>query len=357
MEAGWSGNRGLGLLAPENISMYPASLFTPAYSGAMTTSMASPNAGQTLSTSTVGPTMLAGILEYPYPQYGTVTVLGTNAGSSTFNALNFRLEHRMSHGLTFLLNYTYSHALDDVGGPEASSGSGQDAEGLNGKRNQSIYPFQSTWGLSAADQPNRLVLTFLYQLPFGQGRHWMGSPSTTPEKIADRIAGGWQFAGNYTYVSGTPVQWWGTTNINTNNTILVETTYGSYATSNHNLGNPAYTGDSGSLVGPAQDPSKFTSRFNAANMVTAQNFVAGNLPFDDPSLRNPSFYQMDLSLMKNFYVGSEKRYFQVRAEAQNAFNIRGFGPYNNDLGTSLFGLITNAGNSPRAIQLSARFVF
>ncbi|MGC9998650.1 MAG: carboxypeptidase-like regulatory domain-containing protein [Bryobacteraceae bacterium] len=357
LEAGWSGNRGLGLLAPNNISMYPANLFNSSYASTMTTSMASPNAGQTLSTSTVGPTMLAGILEYPYPQYGTVTVLGTNAGSSTFNALNLRLEHRMSHGLTFLLNYTYSHALDDVGGPEASSGSGQDAEGINGKRNQSIYPFQSTWGLSADDQPNRLVLTFLYQLPVGKGRQWLGSPQTSGQKVLDRIAGGWQLAGNYTYVSGTPVQWWGTTTINTNNTILVETTYGSYATSNHNLGNPAYTGDSGSLIGPSQNPSTGISRFNAANMVTAQNFVAGNLPFDDPSLRNPSFYQMDLSLMKNFYILSEKRYLQVRAEAQNAFNIRGFGPYNNDLGTSLFGLITAAGNSPRAIQLSARFVF
>jgi hypothetical protein len=61
--------------------------------------------------------------------------------------------------------------------------------------------------------------------------------------------------------------------------------------------------------------------------------------------------------MKNFYILSEKRYLQVRAEAQNAFNIRGFGTYNNDLGTAYFGLITNAGNSPRAIQLSARFIF
>jgi hypothetical protein len=357
VEGAWSANRGLGLLAPENISTYPVSLFTPAYASVMTTPMAAPNAGQTLTTSTVGPTMLAGILEYPYPQYGTVTVLGTNAGSSTFNAFNLRLEHRMSHGLSFLLNYTYSHALDDVGGPEASSSSGQDAEGINGKRNQSIYPFQSTWGLSAGDQPDRLALTFLYQLPFGKGRQWLGSPQTTGEKVLDKVAGGWQLAGEYTYVSGTPVQWWGTTTINTNNTILVETTYGSYASSNHNLGNPAYSGDSGSLVGPSQNPSSGVSRFNAANMVTAQNFVAGNLPFDDPSLRNPAFYQMDLSLMKNFYILSEKRYLQIRAEAQNAFNIRGFGPYNNDLGTSYFGLITNAGNSPRAIQLSARLVF
>jgi hypothetical protein len=358
IEADYNGNRGIGLLAPDQISRYPANLFTPAYSGIMTTPVASPNAGQTLTTSTTGPTQLAGILEYPYPQYGTVTVLGTNLGASMFNALNVRLEHRMSHGLTFLLNYTYSHLLDDVGGPEASSGSGQDAVGNGGKRPQSLYTFQSTYGLSANDQPQRLVLTYLYQLPVGQGRHWMNSPQTLGQKILDGAIGGWQLAGNSTYVDGLPVQWWGTTTINTNNTILVETTYGSYTSSNHNLSNPSYTGDNQVLVSPSTPVTASTvGRFNTNAMQVAQNFVAGNLPVVDPHLRNPPFSQTDLSLMKNFGLGSERRYLQFRAEAQNAFNIRGFGTYNNDLGNPYFGLITNAGNSPRAIQLSARIIF
>jgi hypothetical protein len=361
-EAGYSANKGVGLLAPNNISTFPANLFTQANAANMTTNMASPNAGQTLTTSTTGPTQLAGILEYPYPQYGTVTVLGSNLGSSMFNALNIRVEHRMTHGLSFLLNYTYSRLNDDVGGPEASSGSGQDAVGNGGKRPQSLYSFASTYGLSANDQPHRLVLTYLYQLPFGRGRHWLNTPSTVGEKVFDRVAGGWQLAGNSTYVSGTPVEWWGTTTINTNNTMLVETTYGSYATSNHDLGNPLYTGDSKSLVSPSMAPYAGVSRFNANNMITAQNFVAGNLPVVDPSLRNPAFTQTDLSLMKNFTMGKESRYLQVRAEAQNAFNLRGWGQYNNTLGSPYFGLLTNQPGqpgvlTPRQIQLSARFIF
>jgi hypothetical protein len=333
-------------------------LFTPAYAGIMTTPVASPNAGQTLTTSTTGVTQLAGILEYPYPQYGTVTVLGSNLGASLFNALNVRLEHRMSHGLSFLLNYTYSHLLDDVGGPEASSGSGQDAVGNGGKRPQSLYTFQSTYGLSANDQPQRLVLTYVYELPVGRGRQWLGKPQTTGQKLLDGAVGGWQVAGNSTYVDGLPVQWWGTTTINTNNTILVETTYGSYTTTDHNLNNPAYTGDNQVLVSPSTPVTSATiGRFNSSIMQVAQNFVAGNLPVVDPHLRTPPFYQTDLSLMKNFSLGSETRYLQFRAEAQNAFNIRGFGTYNNALGNPYFGLITNAGNSPRAIQLSARIIF
>jgi len=188
--------------------------------------------------------------------------------------------------------------------------------GSGGKTPQSIDTFQSTWGLSANDQPKPAWSRRSLSNSVRARQALDGQSIHDSRKGLDRIAGGWQFAGNYTYVSGTPVDWWGTTTVNTNNVIKVETTYGSYATSNHNLSNPAYTGDSGSLVGPSQNPSTGISRFNAANMVTAQNFIAGNLPAVDPSLRNPSWTQTDLSLMKNFYVGSEKRYFQVRAEAQ-----------------------------------------
>ena len=357
LEAGYSGNRGLGLLAPNLISKFPANLFNPSNGAYMTTSITSPNAGQTQTNTITGPTQSVGILEYAYPQYGPVDVLGSNLGASFFNALNIRLEHRMSHGLSFLLNYTYSRELDDVGGPEADTSGGMTATGNGGKTPQSISTFQSTWGLSANDQPHRLVLTYLYQLPFGRGKHWMNTPTTFGDKLLDYVAGGWQFSGNSTYVSGTPVDWWGTSTVNTNNSIKVETTYGSYATSNHNLANPAYTGDSGALVSPNMAAAVGTSRFNAANMITAQNYIAGNLPPVDPSLRNPPWAQTDFSLMKNFSLWSEKRILQVRAEAQNAFNIRGYGTYNNQLGNPYFGLITNAGNGPRQIQMSARITF
>jgi hypothetical protein len=357
IEAGYSANRGLGLLAPNLISRFPANLFNQTYGAYMTTAVASPNAGQTQTNTITGPTQSLGILEYAYPQYGPVNVLGSNLGSSFFNSLNIRAEHRMSHGLSFLLNYTYSRELDDVGGPEADTSGGMTATGRGGKTAQSIDTFQSTWGLSANDQSHRLTLTYVYEIPFGRGRHWMNTPSTFAQKALDRVVGGWQFSGNTTYVTGTPVTWWGTTTVNTNNTIKVETTYGSYASSDHNLSNPNYTGDSGALISPNMSATQGIGRFAANKMITAQNYTAGNLPAVDPSLRNPTFTQTDLSIMKNFYIHSEKRYLQIRAEGQNAFNIRGYGTYNNTLGNAFFGEITSAGNNPRQIQMSARFIF
>jgi hypothetical protein len=99
-------------------------------------------------------------------------------------------------------------------------------------------------------------------------------------------------------------------------------------------------------------------RFASSLITPVQMFTAGNMPTMDPNLRNPAFNQTDLSIMKNFYLGADqKRYLQVRGEGQNAFNIRGFGTYNTTYGSPYFGLITNAGNSPRSIQMSARFIF
>jgi hypothetical protein len=360
LEAGYSGNRGLGLLAPNLISHYPANLFTPAYGSVMTTQVASPNAGQTLQNTITGPTQLLGLVEYPYPQYGPVNVLGQNLGSSFFNALNIRLEHRMSHGLMFLLNYTYSRLLDDVGGPEADTGGGMGATGSGGKMAQSIYTFSSTWGLSANNQPQSLGLTYVYALPFGKGKQWLNSPQTVSQKVLDRVAGGWKLSGTSTWGSGMPVVWTNSQLYNINNIVKVEDTYASYATSNHDLGNPAFKGNNSVLASPSATPSALASmgRFNTSLMTPVQMFTAGNLPPVDPSLRNPWNTQTNLSLMKDFYLFSEqKRYLQVRAEAQNAFNIRGFGRYDTQLGTPYFGLIQGAGNQERRIQLSARFIF
>ena len=106
------------------------------------------------------------------------------------------------------------------------------------------------------------------------------------------------------------------------------------------------------------DPISSSSirRLDPTKVVGAQAFISGNLPPTDGAYRNPPIQQMDISLMKNFYW-TEARYFQIRAEGQNAFNFRGFGPYNVSIGTPNYGLITTAGNVSRQIQLSARFNF
>src|SRR5262249_56317504 len=124
-----------------------------------------------------------------------------------------------------------------------------------------------------------------------------------------------------------------------------------------NLTASKFNNNSEVLYSPVDPITPSTIRRLDPNKVAgARVFVSGDLPPNDDAYRNPQRHQWDLSLMKNFPFG-EARYVQIRAEAQNAFNIRGFGNYQSQIGNVAYGLITTAGNTPRQIQLSARINF
>ena len=61
--------------------------------------------------------------------------------------------------------------------------------------------------------------------------------------------------------------------------------------------------------------------------------------------------------MKRFLLPGEGHFLQIRGEASNAFNIRGFGSYGTTVGSDDFGIIQGAGNTERRMQISARLVF
>jgi hypothetical protein len=236
--------------------------------------------------------------------------------------------------------------MDDVGGPD----------GQGGKTVQSVDSFRKAWGLSPLDRTNRLNLAFTGQIPIGKDRIWLKNPSGFAGKALDQVVGGWQIAGNWSYNGGTPIVLTGSTTSNINNGIKINQSWGSYASSDHNLTPSTFTNFAQVLYSPV-DQIPAVRYLDPTKVVGAQAFVSGNLPPTDGAYRNPSVLQMDLSVMKNFTV-REGWYFQFRAEAQNAFNYHGYGPVNASIGTANYGAITTAGNAtPRQIQLSARFNF
>jgi hypothetical protein len=348
VEAGYNGNRGLGLLASDIISHFPSELFLPQYAKMMQVFVDSPNAGQTIPGVITGPQQMLGLLEYKYPYYGRVQLTGTNQGTARYNAGTLRVERRFAQGFSALFNYTYSRLLDDVGG----------SDGQGGKGVQSFDSFHKAWGLSPLDRPNRISFASTYELPFGKGRHWMRNPNGLGGRLLDSVVGGWTIAGNYTYTSGQPITLTGSNSNNTNNNIKVTSTWPTYVSSDHDLLSSGFTDYKSILYSPV-DPiiaNKGERYFDASKVKPAQVFISGNMPPNDARYRDPSFQQTDLSLSKNFQV-REGKYFQIRGEAQNAFNLRGFGGINASIGAPNYGLITTAGNGPRQIQLSARFNF
>ncbi|MGH6891443.1 MAG: TonB-dependent receptor domain-containing protein, partial [Dongiaceae bacterium] len=362
VEGAYSGNHGEGLLGPDLLGRVPREIFSGGPAGqnarTYTTAVASPTAGQTLDNAVVGLKQPLAVLESAYPYFGIMAVLGSNIGRSNYHAFNLRAEQRLSRGLSFLANYTFSKSLDDVGGPNQGTNQGISISNLGGKRSQTVDPITVTYGLSPLDETHRFTGTFNYELPVGRGRQYMGSPDNFFEKVADYAIGGWELAGIAVFRSGRPIIFDSATR-NVNNNIRAEWTYPSFATSDTNLANPQFS-QNNQIIVSSRDPraAGMVRRFDPTKVTTAQAFTYGTLPPIYGDIRHPGSRNYDLSLMKAFYFDRDgRRYLQFRMEASNVFNIRGFGAYNTIIGTSDFGLITSPGNAERNIQMSARIIF
>jgi hypothetical protein len=128
----------------------------------------------------------------------------SSIGLSSYNAGQLILRHAMSHGLQLDFSYTFSNSIDY----------GSDTERTNELFNQvGIFQQGSSFSTiinSFRPQLNRAVSDFdtrhlisadwVYQLPFGTGRHFAGGAGRT----LNAFIGGWQFSGLNRWSSGLP---------------------------------------------------------------------------------------------------------------------------------------------------------
>ena len=119
-------------------------------------------------------------------------------GTNNYNALQANFKHRFGAGLIFTASYTYSKFLSDVAGPE-EWGSVNGDTGGSGIRN--YYDLKADWTVDGEDIPHSLVLNYVYELPFGQGKRF----GSGMNKAEDAIVGGWQVNGITTVQSGFPM--------------------------------------------------------------------------------------------------------------------------------------------------------
>lgn len=388
VELTYSGNNSNDLLGLGYPSRFPKNLYSGGPGGTNWNlyslnapnpiSVPSPTAGQIPAGGPTGPTQPLAYLEYKYPYYGPVNVQDANIGTNHYESGNLRVQKRFSNGLQLLFNYTYSKALDNVGGENQTSVPSQTGQGSNGKTFQSVDTIRSVYGLGAADQTHRIIFYYDYQLPFGRGRRWMNSPHDFASNLLEYVAGGWEFSGTSGWHSGTPFS------INFNNTnvdqnIDVYYTLGNLAAGKtlHDLKGPGANDPRSTLCALpcSANPAGHTSALNQsalaadsggvvgnANSFTYGNSVPPNLGF----LRNPSNWTTDIAILKSFPVlGKDgKRYFQLRLEGQNILNHPGLGNYDRNATDPAFGMICGCGsengftaNAERNIQISGRFVF
>jgi len=251
----------------------------------------------------------------PFPQYNTVTDVYGNVGQTNYNALQVSVQQRLAHGLTFNANYTFSKALGTING------------------NQSAYRQERS--LSTTDQPHIFNAFYSYQLPFGKGQMLDSGNS-----IVRAIAGGWEISGITRASSGFPLGPFTATC----NVPQAGTCYANY--------NPNFSGD----VRLKGDGS-VAPFINVNAFVSPASFTYGNTPATGAyGLRNPRFFNQDVSLTRNFQVQEYLR-FVFGVDAFNLFNNVRFGTINTNITNANFGRASAQSNLPRVVQFKFRLEF
>jgi carboxypeptidase family protein/TonB-dependent receptor-like protein len=250
-------------------------------------------------------------------------------GYSNYNALQFRAEKRLSHGLSFIFNYAWAKSMD------SGTGSGNNA-GVNVWQN--AFNVSANYGLSTLDVRNTINGSATYELPFGSGK------MVGLHGFADQALGGWRLTGIFQVHSGIPF----TPTVSSNGQDLsgsgvANTCFCGYSWLPNVVGNPHVTNPS---------PAEF---FNPAAFVTPASGTFGNERRD--SLIGPNWRDLDLSLGKTFRLIEGIR-LEIRADSFNSFNHPNFAQPSGATGTGVTGggQITSA-NGARSIQLGGRFTF
>ncbi len=115
-------------------------------------------------------------------------------GIASYNALQADLTQRLSSGLVFRADYTFSKNLDDGTGVASSQAQNQSQSVMDPR-----HPLRD-YGRSALDFRHQGSGNFSYELPLGRGRHFLNGLKGTPNKVV----GGWQVNGILTFLSGFP---------------------------------------------------------------------------------------------------------------------------------------------------------
>ena len=112
----------------------------------------------------------------PFPQFSDVILLAPSFGISNYCAGLFKIEKRLSHGWTLISSYTWSKFL---GNTNDTANAGAGALGQNSGPYSNYYNRRPDYGPAESDIEHRLVVSSIYELPFGRGGGWfMGFPVT-----------------------------------------------------------------------------------------------------------------------------------------------------------------------------------
>jgi hypothetical protein len=267
----------------------------------------------------------------PYPAFGPVSWRG-DVGNSTFHALQLNVRRAFQQGFLLSANYMWSHSINDgsIGGGDSDTP--QDSFCRACDKASSDYDVRQMFNLSA-----------VYELPFGAGKRYLGTPG-----LVRTVLGGWTLSTIASTQTGLPFN----ITVNRSNGSVP----GDYAVSGEER--PDYVPGVPLTPPGGSTPNDWVS---AAAFATPASGTFGDLGRN--AFRAPGISDVDFALAKDISV-AERAKVRFRADVFNILNHAQYGAPNAVLGQTNFGEITTTISSyatgrgtPREFQLSAKVTF
>jgi hypothetical protein len=197
--------------------------------------------------------------------------------------------------------------------------------------------------ISSQDVSQRLVSSYVLDLPFGKGKRYLGGVSG----VTSKVVSGWGLDGVTTFQRGFPVK------ISFGKGTPLSALGLGIGGLRPNVVSGCDKNVSGSPV------SKLGGWFNTACFTNPPDFGFGDESRVDATLRQQGIKNFDFAIFKKTMIG-ETANIEFRTEFFNLFNHPQFGPPNGTCCTANnpnFGVVTSTINNPRLIQFALKFAF
>ncbi|MDQ1473089.1 MAG: hypothetical protein QOJ99_4569 [Bryobacterales bacterium] len=256
----------------------------------------------------------------PYPGFAYIEYQQA-LGNQSYNGLEASLQRRFHNGLSLNAAWTWSKSI------------------------------QTTWtqtyftrALSGFDVPQRFVASYVYELPFGKDKPFLGNG------FGAALLGGWRTAGVYTFSSGLPFS---VSSGSTYSNAL--DSYGATNALPNVIGIPTIVGTPSCWFYVSTNKSCVGSAPNASNAFALQQpGQIGNAGVN--ILRGPHSTVFDFSLMRDFRF-HESANLQFRWEVFNLTNTAMFALPGATLSSGSVSTISSLAGDPRVMQFALRLSF
>ena len=295
---------------------------------------------------------IAGQALRPFPYYSNVQNSADYHGTSSYNALQVKVQKRFHSTGQIGGAYTWMKMITDTDTFLASQDAG--GEGIyqdytNMKAERSLY---------SSNVPHRLVINYILNLPFGQGQRYGANTNA----VVSRMISGWSASGITTFQSGVPLHLTTSGNSLSRNfgAGTIRPNYTAGCTKTNSIS--AYDATLATAASPATSKWFNTGCFTLPNTPgqsgpgNTNSFGFGNESRVDGGMTASGMNNFDFTIAKNTTI-HEQIALKFSVEAFNLFNRVQFAPPNTQTDNAQFGLVNTQANNPRLIQGALRLNF